>query len=147
MAVLIVLFVSMLAYRIAGAWGVAALNSWQSAATYALSTMLLFTATAHFTRMRDDFVRMMPPSIPWPRTIVYFTGLCGAVGLGFPATRRAAGFALIAFFIAVFPANMRAARSGITLRGRAPTPLWLRAPMQLLFILVAWSATRQGGSA
>jgi uncharacterized membrane protein len=145
MPALIVFFVSMLAYRIAGAWGVGALNSWPRAATYALSTMLLFTAAAHFTRMSDDFVRMMPPSIPWPRAIVYFTGLCemaGAVGLVFPATRRAAGFALIAFFVAVFPANIRAARSAITLRGRPPTPLWLRAPMQLLFILVAWSATR-----
>jgi uncharacterized membrane protein len=145
MAVLIVLFASLLLYRAAGALGLEWLDSWQTAACCALSTMLLFTASAHFTRMRDDLVRMMPPSFPWPRALVYFTGLCeiaGAVGLMLPLTRRAAGFALIVFFIAVFPANVRAARSGVTLRGKHATALWLRAPMQLLFIFLAWWVSR-----
>jgi hypothetical protein len=56
MAILIVLFVSLLAYRAAGVLGVEWLASWQPAARWALSTMLLFTAGAHFTRMRDDLV-------------------------------------------------------------------------------------------
>ncbi len=141
MAVLIVLFTSLLAYRAAGALGVEWLASWQAAARWALSTMLLFTASAHFTKMREDLVRMMPPSIPWPRAMVFFTGLCeiaGAVGLLLPRTRLAAGIALILFFIAVFPANVRAARSGVALRGKPATPLWVRAPMQILFIFLAW---------
>ena len=32
---------------------------------------------------RQPIVRMKPPSIPWPRAMVYFTGVCeiaGAVG-------------------------------------------------------------------
>lgn len=77
--------------------------------------------------------------------MVYFTGLCeiaGAIGLLFPLTRHAAGFALIVFFLAVFPANVRAARSGITLRGKPATALWLRAPMQVLFIFLAWWVSR-----
>jgi uncharacterized membrane protein len=145
MVVLIVLFVSLLVYRGAGALGLQWLDSWQTAARYALSTMLLFTASAHFSRMRDDLVRMMPPSFPWPRALVFFTGLCevaGAIGLLLPLTRRAAGFALILFFIAVFPANVRAARSGVALRGKPATALWLRAPMQLLFIFLAWWVSR-----
>jgi uncharacterized membrane protein len=145
MAVLIVLFASLLVYRAAGALGVEWLTPWQTAARWALSTMLLFTASAHFTRMRDDLVRMMPPSFPWPRALVFFTGLCeiaGAIGLLLPLTRRAAGFALILFFIAVFPANIRAARSGVTLRGKPTTALWLRFPMQLLFIFLAWWVSR-----
>jgi uncharacterized membrane protein len=107
--------------------------------------MLLFTASAHFTRMREDLVRMMPPRIPWPRAMVFFTGLCeiaGAIGLLVPLTRRAAGIALILFFFAVSPANVRAARSCLILRGKPVTPLWLRAPMQLLFIFLAWWASR-----
>ena len=76
MAVLIILFASLLVYRSAGALGVEWLDSWQTAARCALSTMLFFTASAHFTRMREDLVRMMPPSIPWPRALVFFTGLC-----------------------------------------------------------------------
>ena len=145
MAVLVVLLASLLIYRAAGALGLAWLDSWQTAARCALSTMLLFTATAHFTRMREDLVRMMPLAIPWPSAFVYFTGLCeiaGAMGLLIPATRRAAGFALIVFFITVFPANVRAALSGIGLRGKAATPLWLRTPMQLLFIGLAWWVSR-----
>src|SRR5215469_7721229 len=137
MAALIVLFASLLVYRAVGALGREWLDSWLVAARCALSTMLLLTASAHFTRMRDDLVRMMPPSFPWPRALVYFTGLCeiaGAIGLLFPLTRRAAGIALILFFLAVFPANVRAARSGITVRGKPATAFWLRAPMQLLFI-------------
>ena len=145
MAALIVLFASLLVYRAVGALGREWLDSWLVAARCALSTMLLFTASAHFTRMRDDLVRMMPPLFPWPRALVYFTGLCeiaGAIGLLFPLTRRAAGIALILFFLAVFPANVRAARSLITLRGKPATALWLRAPMQLLFICLAWWVSR-----
>lgn len=91
--------------------------------------------------MRDDFVRMMPPCFPWPRALVYFTGVCetaGAVGLMLPPTRCVAGFALIVLFSAAFPANVCAARSGVTLRGKPATGLWLRAPVQFLFIVLAW---------
>ena len=106
--------------------------------------MLVFTGISHFTFMKEDFVRMMPPSIPWPRALVYFTGVCeiaGAVGLLLPEFRRAAAYALVAFFLAVLPANIHAAHAGVTLRGKPATNLWLRIPMQVLFIAVAfWSA-------
>ena len=76
--------------------------------------------------------------------MVFFTGMCeiaGAAGLQIPQLRRAAAYALIAFFLAVLPANVHAARAGITLRGKPPTNLWLRIPMQILFIAIAcWSA-------
>jgi hypothetical protein len=61
----------------------------------------------------------MPPSIRWPRAMVYFTGVCeiaGAVGLLLRECRRAAAYALIAFFLAVLRANIHAARVGVTLR-------------------------------
>jgi uncharacterized membrane protein len=107
--------------------------------------MLIFTGISHFTFMREDFVRMMPPSIPWPRALAYFTGVCelaGAVGLLLPDFRRAASYALVAFFLAVLPANIRAARAGITLRGKPATNLCLRIPMQILFITIAFWSTR-----
>jgi len=102
--------------------------------------MLFFTASAHFTSMKDDLVRMMPPWVPRPRVVVYFTGICeiaGAVGLLIPALNRAAGISLIVFFLAVLPANIHAARAGVTLRGKAATALRLRVPLQLLYI--AWT--------
>ena len=108
--------------------------------------MLLFTASAHFTKMKSDLLRMMPNWIPQPMALIYFTGVCeiaGAIGLVFPYSRQAAGIALIVFFIVVFPANVKAARSGVGMAGKPATPLWLRASMQVLFIaLTAWSALR-----
>jgi uncharacterized membrane protein len=142
--VLLILVLSCLIFRGLGFVGIPAFSTWQACARDALSLMLVFTGASHFTFMKEDFVRMMPPSIPWPRAMVYFTGVCeiaGAVGLFLPEFRRAAAYALIAFFLAVLPANIHAARSGVTLRGKAATSLWLRIPMQVLFIAVAfWSA-------
>ncbi len=57
-----------------------------------------------------------------------------------PRVRLAAGIALIVFFIAVFPANIHAARAGVTLRGEPATPLVIRIPMQVLFIGLTWWA-------
>jgi hypothetical protein len=42
----------------------------------------------------------------------------------------------------MFIANFNAAQKGVTLRGKPPTPLWLRAPMQILFIALLWWSTR-----
>jgi uncharacterized membrane protein len=141
MVVLFVLLISLLLYRAIGALGVAALATWAGATRCALATMLVFTASAHFTRMKHDLVRMMPDWIPQPMALIYFTGLCeiaGAIGLLMPSLRQGAGIALIVFFILVFPANVKAARTGVGVGGKRATPLWLRASMQLLFIFLTW---------
>jgi len=62
----------------------------------------------------------------------------GAIGLVLPYLRQAAGIALIVFFIVVFPANVKAARTGVPVGGKRATPLWLRASMQVLFIALTW---------
>ena len=141
MLVLFVLLISLLLYRAIGALGVAALATWTGATRYALATMLVFTASAHFTKMKSDLVRMMPDWIPQPMALIYFTGVCeivGAIGLVLPHLRQAAGLALIVFFIVVFPANVKAARTGVGVGGKRVTPLWLRASMQVLFIALTW---------
>jgi uncharacterized membrane protein len=145
MLVLIIFVASILAFRGLGFAGEPAFASWSADVRDGLAVMLLFTASAHFTPMKEDLIRMTPPWVPRPRVMVFFTGLCeiaGAIGLVIPTTQRAAGIALILFFIAVLPANVQAARDGITLRGRPATPLWLRLPMQILFIVLAWWSTR-----
>ena len=141
MLVLFVLLGSLLLFRGLGALGVDTFGSWAAATRYALAVMLVFTASAHFTRMKNDLERMMPNWVPWPRGMVYFTGGCelaGAIGLLIPSLRFVTGIALIAFFVLVLPANVKAARAALTLGGRAATPLWLRVPMQLLFIALTW---------
>lgn len=145
MVVLFVLFASWLILRGIGALGVTALATWHESARYALALMFVFTGVAHFNRMKHDLARMVPAVFPRPLTLVYFTGVCeflGAVGLLLPRFRSLAGICLIALLIVLFPANVKAARERLSLRGKPATPLWLRAPMQILFIGLIWWASR-----
>jgi uncharacterized membrane protein len=87
----------------------------------------------------------VPSWMPAPRLTVYLTGVCeilGAAGILLPATRRWAGLALILFLIAVFPANVKAARENLPVAGRPATPLVLRLPVQLLLIGLLWWSTQ-----
>ena len=110
--------------------------------------MFLFTAVAHFNRMRPDMVQMVPPSVPNPELMVTITGICeilGAIGLLVPRTRRVAAIALIVFLVAVLPANIHAAQSGVTFAGAPATPLVPRIALQVLFIALLWWAGIRAG--
>ena len=66
------------------------------------------------------------------RQLVLLTGACelaGATGLLVPSTRRAAGAALLAFYVAVFPANAYAAQHPDRF-GRVAVPFWPRLAAQ-----------------
>ncbi|PWT90727.1 MAG: hypothetical protein C5B54_06625 [Acidobacteria bacterium] len=141
MIVLAVLGIAILVFRGLGFAGIESLASWEVSTRFGLGVMFLFTATAHFTSMKKDLERMIPSWVLYPRAMVYFTGVCeilGAMGLFIPSLQMIAGIGLIIFLIAVLPANINAARTGSTLRGNPPTPLALRIPMQILFILLIW---------
>ncbi|HEV2387593.1 MAG TPA: DoxX family protein [Candidatus Acidoferrales bacterium] len=138
---LAVLLGSLLLYLGLGALGVHWFAAWIDCARYALATMFFFTGVAHFSSERRDLIAMVPPRLPRPELLVAITGIlefAGALGLLIPETRAWAAWCLVLFLVAVFPANVSAARRGIGIRGRPHTPLWLRAPMQLLFILWTW---------
>ena len=147
MAPLIVLITATLLARLAGQIGVRPLRQWAAATRVGLGFMFCFTAAAHFNSMRADLVRMVPPAVPNAELMVTFTGLCeifGGIGLLIPGTRRVAAAALILLLLAVLPANIYAAQSGVTLRGAAATPLVPRIALQLFFIaLVWWSGFRE----
>lgn len=88
---------------------------------------------------------MVPRALPNPGLLVSLTGVLealGAVGLMIPATRGMAGLCLVLLLAALLPANVSAARRGVPMRGRAPTPLRLRIPMQFLFVGLTWWATQ-----
>ena len=145
MLVLIVLLASWAAFRAIGAAGVQAFSTWHDSARYALAVMFIFTASAHFNKMKHDLVRMIPAYLPQPLLLVYITGvleLMGALGLLLPQFRTLAATCLIALLVGMFVANVNAAGKGVTLRGKPPTPLWLRAPMQIFFIALLWWSTR-----
>lgn len=145
MSVLIVLFGGLIIFRLLGVFGVSAFGTWRESTAYALAVMFCFTAFAHFGRMRGDLAKMVPPWFPDPKAAVFLAGILeilGAIGLIIPETRWLAGVCLIAFLVAVFPANIHAAQAKVKLGNRLATPLWIRGPMQILFILlIVWLIT------
>ena len=109
----------------------------------------LLGGIAHFV-FTDAEVRIVPPYIPWPREAVWVSGvfeLIGAIGLLWPASRRAAGVGLFLLTLAVTPAHFymlqRPELFGV--------PLWaliLRLPIQVaLLALIAWCAFPKSGRA
>jgi uncharacterized membrane protein len=146
MAVVLVLFGSWVILRTIGLLGVTALATWHDTARYALAAMFVFTGVTHFTPIKHDMARMIPSVFPRKMLIVYITGvleISGAAGLLIPRFCSLAGICLILLLIGMFCANVNAALKGVTLRGKPPTALWSRTPMQILFVgLIWWSALR-----
>ncbi|MFI5691376.1 hypothetical protein ACIA58_06015 [Kribbella sp. NPDC051586] len=147
----LVLILGTLGFRALGALGVRRFVTWPAAAAHAMAVMLLFTASAHFvpadvTVMPNhaDMVRMVPPFLPYADALIYLTGvleLLGAAGLVLTATRKPAGYALAALFVALLPANIHAAVAHVPFAGGEATPLWQRIPEQILYLAVAlWVA-------
>ena len=95
----------------------------------------------HFTSP-EPFVRIVPAALPAPLMLVYVSGIAeiaGGIGILIPALRRAAGFGLIALYVAVFPANVNMAWNHLSI-GSDPVPawiLWMRLPFQI--VLIAWA--------
>ncbi len=145
---LFVLVISFIVLRGLGALGVKRLSSWREAGRIALVIMFLFTGFSHFSGLKHDFAAMIPEPLPNDLWVIYLTGLfeiAGAVGLLIPRTRRLAGICLVLLLVALFPANVNAIINEIPLGGNAPTPLWVRAPMQLLYIgMIWWTSIKEG---
>jgi uncharacterized membrane protein len=57
-------------------------------------------------------------------------------------TRVIAGFFIMLMLVGIFSANVKAAREHLLVGGRPATALWLRLPMQLLFIGLTWWVSR-----
>lgn len=101
----------------------------------ALAVMLVVTASAHFVST-DALVAMVPPVLPMPVAIVYATGVA-ELGFALLLVARPSpqlGWALVAFFLALLPANIYAAVREVGLGGHGAAYLWFRVPLQLLFI-------------
>jgi len=103
----------------------------------------LIGGVAHFAFTSAE-MRIVPPWVPWPREVVWLTGvaeLLGAAGLLWPRTRRAAGWGLLALTVAVTPANVYMLQQAEQFPG---VPYWAmvaRLPLQVVLLgLIAWGA-------
>ncbi|WP_373998481.1 DoxX family protein [Bdellovibrio bacteriovorus] len=117
------------------------LQSWKEVPLWVMIQMFLFAGISHFTPLRHEFAKMIPPAIPWKMFWVYLTGvleIVGAIDLIDPVTRPYAAWALIVFLILVFPANYYAAKNEIRFRGAKPPSALARGSIQILFIVALY---------
>ncbi len=119
----------------------------RTARKFALVALALFFVAAganHFVNP-GFYVRITPPSLPAPLVLVYISGffeILGGVGVLVPSVRSAAGWGLILLLIAVFPANLYMAIRPDRFSDISPAALYLRLPLQAVFIAWAYWATR-----
>ena len=143
MAPLVLLLVGWLVLRAIGVavpWHQA--DSWSGALRFAFALMFLFTAASHFhRRTRNDLIRMVPDRLPAPEVLVTATGLfelIGALALLVPWAASPAAYGLILLLLAMFPANVHAARAGLMIAGRRASPLLWRLPLQIFWMALLW---------
>jgi uncharacterized membrane protein len=100
----------------------------------------IYAGVNHFTN-RDFFTAIVPPYLPWPVRLVYVSGvaeiLLGAL-LALPQTAPLAAWGLIALLVAVFPANLHMAMNPQLYPDIPRAALWLRLPLQAVFIAIAY---------
>ena len=100
--------------------------------------IFMTTGALHFLRPRF-FEAIVPDYLPAHRELVYASGgaeAAGGIGLLFAATRRVAGWWLIATMVAVFPANVWMAQHPERYKDIPEAALWARLPLQLG--IIAW---------
>ena len=120
----------------------------------ALALVFIGMGVAHFVPpVRRTMRAMIPPGIPHAAGLVAFTGVCeiaGGIGIALPWQlvgaewmRWLVGVLLVAFLIAVFPANAHAAAHPERF-GRAAFPFWPRYVAQLALIALVTLAAAPG---
>jgi uncharacterized membrane protein len=137
MAPFIVLVSSFLLFRVLGIVGCTYLDYWVMDLRFAVASMFLLSASAHWGKRRLDLIKMVPPSLPKPELMITLTGwfeLIGAIGIILPAISQLASIGLSLLLLAMFPANIRAAREGIVIAGKPATPIVLRTILQIIFL-------------
>jgi uncharacterized membrane protein len=113
-----------------------------------LAASMIGIGVLHFLSP-SGFVKIVPRALPAPLALVIVSGvfeIAGGVGLLIPRVRRLASYGLVALYVAVFPANINMAANDIQPEGmHVPEALlWLRLPLQALFIVWAIVAGRDG---
>jgi uncharacterized membrane protein len=103
---------------------------------YLLGVLFVLAGINHFINP-NFYLKIMPPYLPWHLPLVYLSGLF-EVALGvlllIPKFTRLAAWGLIALLLAVFPANIHMAINHQLFPEFSPIALWLRLPLQFLFI-------------
>jgi uncharacterized membrane protein len=112
---------------------------------YVLAIFFILAGLYHFINP-VFYLRIMPLYLPWHLFLVYLSGLF-QIALGImlliPKFTRLAAWGLIALLIAVFPANVQMVLNPQLYPNLSPLALWLRLPLQGVFIAWAYWYTRR----
>jgi uncharacterized membrane protein len=109
----------------------------RDAARWAMAVAMVFSGVSHFA-MPDQFLQLLPAFVPAREMVIFGTGIIEALlGIGLVASRRwrrPVALVLVAYLVAVFPANVYVAVAGVALDGLGGGNPWLRLPFQAVYI-------------
>lgn len=99
----------------------------------------------HFV-LTNMFTSIVPPYVPFPREMVYFTGvleIAGALAVLYKPWRHIAGWGLIALTICVTPVHIQMLIEADKWQTLGPAALWGRLLFQPVLIWIIWASTRR----
>ncbi|WP_052400801.1 DoxX family protein [Oceanobacillus jeddahense] len=109
-----------------------------TAAQFSIFISFLYTFMGRLIpAVRESLIQMVPAIFPFPKFIVYATGMIElliAIGVFFPSAQLIASIAGIIICIVLFPANIKAFKQNIHLGTKPPTNIYVRLFVQCLFI-------------
>ena len=110
----------------------------RTAARLAMAVAMVFSGVSHFADPAA-FTQLLPEFVPVPTAVILATGaieILLGVGLLVSRWRQEVALALVAYLVAVFPANVYVAVADVPLEGLGGGNPWLRLPFQAIYI--AW---------
>jgi uncharacterized membrane protein len=119
-------------------------NYWRIAGV-ALAFIWFFAGGIGHFIITNTFTAVVPPYIPFPREMVYFTGVCeiaGALALLYKPLRSIAGIMLALLAICVTPVHIQMLIEADKYAALGPAILWGRLIIQPIFIWIVWTTTR-----
>jgi uncharacterized membrane protein len=105
------------------------------------ASIFIVSGFLHFC-LPAPYLRIIPPSLPWPKMLLRVSGaaeIVGGFGLFLRGFRQIAAYGLALLLVAVLPANIYMATAHVPFHGilGESWAQWLRVPLQIPLILWA----------
>jgi uncharacterized membrane protein len=124
-------------------------TSGKSYLCWAIGAFFVAAGANHFVHPQP-YIAMVPSYLPAPTELVFASGVAeilGGIGILISPVRAIAAWGLIMLLLAVFPANLQVAVHGWPGVNLPSWILWLRLPLQPLFIWIIYREALGRGSA